>query len=190
MRRDSAAREDLPSKLAEARFSQLYRDNARALLGYALRRSADPDDAADIVAETFLVAWRRLDQAPLGDNARLWLFGTARHVLANQVRGARRRDRLTERLREDLRRELPVYQATETNPVLEALAELGEADRELLMLIGWEGLTPTEAARALGISPLAARTRLHRARRRLRARLAMQSSTNSRNPEIGVEKAR
>jgi RNA polymerase sigma-70 factor (ECF subfamily) len=190
MTRDSAVTDDLPRKLAQQRFSDLYRSHARELLGYALRRSADPDDAADVVAETFLVAWRRLDQVPLDHKARLWLFGTARNVLANQARGTRRRDRLTERLREDLQREFPAHRALAPNPVVEALAELGEGDRELLTLIGWEELTPSEAAQALGISPFAARTRLHRARRRLRARLKTQSSANSCNAEIGVEEAR
>jgi RNA polymerase sigma-70 factor (ECF subfamily) len=189
MRRDSAVTHDLPRELAEGRFSDLYRDHARELLGYALRRRPDPDDAADVVAETFLVAWRRLGEVPLGGEARLWLYGTARHVLANQDRGARRRDRLTERLRDELRQQLPVQQAG-GSAFLEALARLGEADRELLMLIGWEELTPTQAAQALGISPRAARTRLHRARRRLRAQLAKQRSSNPRNAETEVEEAR
>jgi RNA polymerase sigma-70 factor (ECF subfamily) len=190
MKRDLAATGDLPRELAEARFSNLYRSHVRELLGYALRRSADADDAADVVAETFLVAWRRLSDVPAGDQARLWLFGTARRVLANRDRGARRRDRLTERLRDELRRQLPAQQPREGSALLEALAELREADRELLTLIGWEELTPAEAAEALGISPLAARTRLHRARRRLRARLAEQPSRNQQSREIGVEEAR
>jgi RNA polymerase sigma-70 factor (ECF subfamily) len=186
----SAVTHDLPRDLAETRFSDLYRDHARELLGYALRRSADPDDAADVVAETFLVAWRRLGEVPPGSEARLWLYGTARHVLANQDRGARRRDRLTERLRVELRQQLPALRPQERGVFLEALAGLREADRELLMLIGWEELTPTEAAQALGISPRAARTRLHRARRRLRARLAEQPAGTSQNTEIEVEEAR
>lgn len=190
MGRDSAETDNLPRKLAEARFSDLYRDHARGLLGYALRRSPDPDDAADVVAETFLIAWRRLGEVPVGAEARPWLYGTARHVLANQGRGARRRDRLTERLREELRQQLPVVsQAQNGSAFLEALVGLGEADRELLMLIGWEELTPTQAAQALGISPFAARTRLHRARRRLRAELAEQASSDVRNTEIEVEEA-
>jgi RNA polymerase sigma factor (sigma-70 family) len=190
MKRDSAVKAALSRELAEARISDLYRDHARDILGYALRRTRDPEDAADVLAETFLVAWRRLGEVPLDGEARLWLYGTARHVLANQVRGARRRDRLTERLRDELRRQLPVRQPREGTAFLEALAGLSEADRELLMLIGWEELTPSQAARALGISPLAARTRLHRARRRLRARLAEQPSKNCRKTEIGVEEAR
>jgi RNA polymerase sigma-70 factor (ECF subfamily) len=111
-------------------------------------------------------------------------------VLANQDRGARRRDRLTGLLRDELRRQLPAHRTQERSAFLEALAGLGDADRELLMLIGWEELTPTQAARALGISPLAARTRLHRARRRLRARLTKQQPRDSRNTEIEVEEAR
>jgi RNA polymerase sigma-70 factor (ECF subfamily) len=190
MTRDSGMTEALPRELAEQRFASLYREHGRELLGYALRRSADPDDAADVVAETFLVAWRRLADVPPGEEARLWLYGTARNVLANQVRGSRRRDALTKRLREELGRELPAHQAAVGGAVLEALAGLGEADRELLTLIGWEELTPTQAARALGITPFAARTRLHRARRRLRARLDEQPSRNSPCAEIEVEEAR
>jgi RNA polymerase sigma factor (sigma-70 family) len=188
---DAAVKQTLPREIAEARINDLYRNHARDILGYALRRSRDPEDAADIVAETFLVAWRRLGEVPLDGEARLWLYGTARHVLANHARGARRRDRLTERLREELRQKLPVVHRTgEGSALLEALAGLGEADRELLMLIGWEELTPAQAARTLGISPLAARTRLHRARRRLRAQLAERSSSNPPNTEIEVEEAR
>jgi RNA polymerase sigma-70 factor (ECF subfamily) len=188
MTRNSTGSEALPRELATVRLADLHRDHARDILGYALRRTRDPEDAADVVAETFLVAWRRLAEVPLGDEARLWLYGTARHVLANQERGTRRRDRLTERLRDELRQQLPVQPAQEGSAFIEALARLGEADRELLMLIGWEELTPAEAAQTLGISPLAARTRLHRARRRLRAQLA--KPRNSHSTEIEVEEAR
>ena len=187
---DSAVTHDLPRELAEARFSDLYRDHARDLLGYALRRSGDPDDAADVVAETFLVAWRRLGEVPLDGEARLWLYGTARHVLANQSRGARRRDRLTRAAARRASPAAPSPAAAGDERPSRGTGGLSEADRELLMLIGWEELTPTQAAQALGISPLAARTRLHRARRRLRARLAEQSSSNPRNTEIEVEEAR
>lgn len=116
--------DDLAGTLAEALFSELYRGNMRELLGYALRRCADPDDAADVVAETFLTAWRRLAEVPPGADGRLWLFGTARHVLANHDRSARRRDRLTERLRDELRCHLPAHLAPEAGPFLDALADL------------------------------------------------------------------
>jgi len=162
----------LPRHLAEHRFARLYREHAREILGYALRRSPDPEDAADVVAETFLVAWRRLADVPAGEEGRLWLFGTARLVLANQHRGERRRSRLTEELRAELRSKLPAETREDRSGVLKALAALGEDDRELLMLVGWEELTPAQTARVLGITSLAVRSRLHRARRRLRERLA------------------
>lgn len=184
----SAKIDAMPRELAEQRFADLYRENARGVLGYALRRSTDPDDAADVMAETFLIAWRRLAEVPPDGEARLWLYGTARHVLANQDRSARRRDRLTERLRGELCRELPATQPGEESAFLRTLTGLKEKDRELLMLIGWEELTPTEAAEVLGISPFAARTRLHRARRRLRGRLA-EDPSGSQHTEIEVEEA-
>lgn len=190
VRGDQTTRDHLARKLAEARFSELHREYMRELLGYALRRCADPDDAADIVAETFLVAWRRLGEVPLGPEGRLWLFGAARRVLANHDRSARRRHRLSERLRDELRRQLPAHRAPEAGSFLEALADLAEPDRELLMLIGWEELTPTEAARTLGITSAAARVRLHRARRRLRERLADRRALDPHKAETRIEEAR
>jgi RNA polymerase sigma-70 factor (ECF subfamily) len=190
MREESTMTDALPRELAEQRFACLYRDHARGILGYALRRCADPEDAADVVAETFLVAWRRLPEVPHGEEGRLWLYGTARLVLANQRRGEQRRNRLVEHLRAELRRQLP-GEATEGPPrILEALAALEEADRELLMLVGWEELSPAQAAQVLGVTALAARSRLHRARRRLRARLAEVEAGGSREIELEAEEAR
>lgn len=160
---------------AEARFERLYAEHGRALLAYAVRRVSDAQDGADVVAETFLVAWRRLDEVPPAEEARLWLYGVARHVLANQHRSERRRERLGERLR----RELPVALDTlsppagDTDRVRVALDQLGAEDREILRLAGWEELTPREIATVLGIGQVAARSRLHRARRRLREALEL-----------------
>jgi RNA polymerase sigma-70 factor, ECF subfamily len=180
----------LPRDLAEQRFARLYRDNARRILGYALRRSLDPEDAADVVAETFLAAWRRLSEVPLGAEGRLWLYGTARLVVANQRRGERRRNRLNEHLRAELSRQVRV-ETTEgpKGALVEALATLEEPDRELLMLVGWEELTPAQAAQVLGVSPLAARSRLHRARRRLRARLAEKGTGDVHEAELEAKEA-
>jgi RNA polymerase sigma factor (sigma-70 family) len=181
MNRNPPSEEALPRKFAEAWFSRLYREHEREILRYALRRSAEPQDAADVVAETFLVAWRRLRDVPHGDEARLWLYATARRVLANQRRGVERRTRLTERLREELRRQVPAQSGNEHRKVLEALAGMKDDDRELLMLVGFEELAPSEAALVLGISAISARTRLHRARRRLRARLAEEEERKQPN---------
>ena len=160
----------LGQEMAQVRFAKLYREEGRAILEYALRRVDDREDAADVVAETFLVAWRRLGEVPVGDGARLWLYGVARLVLANLHRAERRRTRLGRRLAETLRTEIGTHAAPagEAAEMLRAMGELGEEDRELLLLVSWEGLTPGEAARVLGVTALAARSRLHRARRRLR----------------------
>ena len=86
----------------QARFEAVYAAYRTPVLGYALRRTLSPDDAADILAETFLVAWRKLDQVPAGPDARLWLFGVARNALANYYRGERRRSALAARLGTEL----------------------------------------------------------------------------------------
>ena len=182
----------LGRELAQIRFGQLYRDQGQAILGYALRRVEDPEDAADVVAETFLVAWRRLDEVPNDARARLWLFGVARRVIANRHRAERRRTRLSERLAESLRTKLTTRPAPadEAAEVLRAMGGLGEDDRELLLLVSWEELSPGEAAKVLGISSLAARSRLHRARRRLRTLLEQQEPAGSHGPELDLEEAR
>jgi DNA-directed RNA polymerase specialized sigma24 family protein len=84
---------DVATNERRHRFEELYAAHHASLLGYALRRTANTDDAADVLAETFLAAWRRLDDVPPGPQARLWLYGTARRVLANQRRGELRGSR-------------------------------------------------------------------------------------------------
>jgi RNA polymerase sigma factor (sigma-70 family) len=185
----------LGEEVAQARFSRLYREHGRAILAYALRRARDHEDAADVVAETFLVAWRRLDEAPIGDGERLWLYGVARLVLSNLHRSERRRTRLGARLAEALASEpvAPPEPSGEAAEALRAIAGLGDEDRELLLLVAWEGLSPGEAARVLGITPLAARSRLHRARRRLRKLLdeggAARAAATKRRTEVRDDEA-
>lgn len=185
-------KEALGRELAQVHFGRLYREHGRAILAYALRRAGDPEDAADIVAETFLIAWRRRGDVPAGDKARLWLYAVARRVLANRHRAEQRRTRLGERLAESLRTELAAHAAPsgEAAEVLQAMGELSEEDRELLLLVSWEELSPAEAARVLGISSLAARSRLHRARRRLRTLLEQNESMAGQSPELDMEEAR
>jgi RNA polymerase sigma factor (sigma-70 family) len=162
-----------PELADRARFEALYASCHPAVVGYVLRRVALPEDGADVIAETFLVAWRRLDEVPQGEEARLWLYGVARRMLANQRRGERRRTALAERLRA----ELAVAPAagehqSRLREIAEALARLSDGEAELLRLEGWEGLDARQIATVLGISPNAARIRLHRARRRLARELA------------------
>lgn len=180
--------EDLRGR--EQRFDRLYGAHGRAVLAYAVRRASDEDDAADALAETFLVAWRRLDDVPGGDQALMWLYGVARRVLANQQRGERRRRRLADQLAREL---VPTLQAVKPpdvigRPVLAALAGLGSDDREVLLLAAWEELSPREIGAVLGISQVAARSRLHRARKRLRALLGPSTGVDGAD-ELNLEEA-
>ena len=152
----------------EEQFSDLFERTHGALLGYAVRRVTDPADAADVVAETYLVAWRRLEDVPPGDQARPWLFGVARRVLANHHRGERRRHALADRLRDSLHQVVPGPDVLGESLVERAVSRLGEDDRELLRLVAWEELAREEIAVAMGLSRGAVRVRLHRARVRLR----------------------
>jgi RNA polymerase sigma factor (sigma-70 family) len=154
------------------RFEELYAAHRVCLLGYALRRTDSTDDAADVLAETFLAAWRRLDDVPAGDQARLWLYGTARRVLANHRRGQRRRLALAYRLRADLASSYrPPDHDGGAADVAAAFRRLSQADQDVLALAGWEGLDPGQIAAVIGCSRNAVRIRLHRARRRLAAEL-------------------
>lgn len=156
------------------RFRQAFDANARDVLGYALRRVEVAADAADVVAETFLVAWRRVQDMPAGTEARPWLFGVARGVLRNQRRGDRRRHRLGRKLRSRIAA-LPAADpgdaVADGEVARRALERLAPDDAEVLRLTAWEGLTPAEVAVVLGVPAATARSRLARARRRLRAEL-------------------
>jgi RNA polymerase sigma factor (sigma-70 family) len=182
----------LGEELSKVRFGRLYREQARPILAYALRRVENPEDASDVVAETFLVAWRRLDEVPLGRSERLWLYAVARRVTANIRRAEGRRTRLSERLAETLPTELaiPPEPGGEAADVLRAMAGLRDEERELLLLVTWDGLSPREAAKVLGLSQLAVRSRLHRARRRLRALLEEHDSVGRCSPRPHTEEAR
>ena len=152
---------------AEARLETLFRCYYSAVAAY-VRRRAEPDLVDDVVAETFLVAWRRLDDVPA--DARPWLLGVARKTLATQRRSVTRRHSLLAKL-ETARRPVQADDSVSELGISEALARLSAKDREAITLIAWEGLTLREAAAALGQSPAAFRVRLHRAKRRLRQRL-------------------
>jgi RNA polymerase sigma-70 factor (ECF subfamily) len=148
----------------KTRFEEMYAATYSPILGYALRRCASPEDAADVVAETFTVAWRRFDEIPAGENARLWLYGVARRVLANHRRGESRRRLRTTQLRD----EIAVVGADPVDALVirRAFGDLSDDDRELLGLVAWEGLDHSGIAAVLGCSKGTARVRLHRARKR------------------------
>ncbi len=167
----------------QVRFEAVYAANHVSILGYALRRTTCPDDAADVLAETFLTAWRRLDELPSGDEARLWLYGVARRVLANFYRGERRRSALADRLRAELSYSyVPPELSGETARLAEALRRLPEQDRELLTLAAWEGLDYGQIAVVFCCSRNAVRIRLHRARQRLAKELNHHPERSAASP--------
>ena len=156
----------------EARFRRLCEAHTAELTAYALRR-VPQQDAADVVAETFLVAWRRLDELDAERSALPWLYAVARRALLSQRRARGRQQAIARRVA-DAERSLPLHAEGEpagSRRLLEALAELSENEREVLMLVAWEELSSSEAARVLDCSATAFRIRLHRARKRLRERL-------------------
>lgn len=155
------------------RFEAVYAAYHGPVLGYLLRRTENPDDAADVLADTFLTAWRRLEDLPPEPAARLWLYGVARRVLANHHRGQRRRSALADRLRADLARSYqPPEFSGDVAQIAQAFRRLPGTEREVLALSAWEGLDPGQIAIVLGCSRNAVRVRLHRARKRLARELA------------------
>ncbi|GGQ23236.1 RNA polymerase sigma-70 factor (ECF subfamily) [Actinomadura coerulea] len=150
----------------EQRFTAIYDECRQRVWAYAAAR-AGGQVADEVVSETFAVAWRRLADVP--DPALPWLLGVARNVLRDGHRARVRRESFAA----ELGRWAPRWtgdvaeDVAERLAVLRAMAALPEGDREILILIAWQGLTPREAARVVGCSPAALRVRLHRARRRL-----------------------
>ena len=143
-------------------------DSAYApIMAYARRRTPQLSDAEDMVAETFVVVWRRLDDLPEHETERLpWLYGIARRVVANQRRSAARRGRLRDRI-ELVAASQAVQAPSPLHAVLDAIGRLRETDQEVLRLVAWEGLSHADVGVALGISRNAAAIRLHRARAHL-----------------------
>ena len=149
------------------RFERLFTEYRADIVAYCGWRASSAGDPQDAVAEVFLIAWRRLDVVPDGEAGRVWLYATARRVLANQRRSDRRRAALRERLEVEEATAPP--ETGEAQLVHEALARLQPRDREVLLLAEWEGLSPAQIATVMGCLAVTARGRLHRARQRFRA---------------------
>lgn len=158
-----------PDDGAQARrFAALWDAYAARVQAYALRR-VGPDAAEEVVAETFLIAWRRLAHVP-GDPLP-WLLVVARNTIANQRRSGYRRQALADELARVAHlttvADAPEVAVDERETLLRALARLTSAEREALLLVGWDGLDATAAATVAGCTTTAFRMRLSRARRRL-----------------------
>jgi RNA polymerase sigma factor (sigma-70 family) len=159
---------------AEARFRAVF-SHLPSVAAYARRRgSRDPDAVA---AEAMTIAWRRLTDIP-EDDPRPWLYATARNLVHAE-------HRVSSRFREVSREEFeqipgqaqlaPELEALDS-VVAAALAALSSTDREALLLVAWEDLTPSLVAASLGITAVAFRFRFHRARRRFEHALAQSNS--------------
>lgn len=150
---------------ARERFEAIAAEVVEPLRRFLARRT-DPDTAEDVLAETLLVCWRRLDQVP--ENALPWAYGVARNCLANIQRGDRRQVRLAARISVvDPPEEAGREAAEPDERVTAALAALRPEEAELLRLWAWEQLGPSEIAEVLGVTPNAVSIRLHRARGKL-----------------------
>jgi RNA polymerase sigma-70 factor (ECF subfamily) len=176
---------------SEAWFNRLYERNHRFVLAYCLRRTGQ-QDADDAVSEVFAVAWRRRDDLPDGEGALPWLYGVARRVLSHQRRSAGRYRRLNEkvtRMREPPPPgpEVVVVQRQEYVEVRAAVERLREADREVLILAAWEGLSHRQIAAVLGCSQAAVDKRLVRAKKRLARQYGSQAHTSTHRPPATAE---
>lgn len=155
----------------DARFVELYERYYRRIYGYCRRRTT-ADRVDDAVADTFLTAWRKIQDVPAGSEALPWLYSVAYRVLGHQWRSAKRRSRLNSRLRSVGASPVAVPEEyvvldQESQLILNALSRLKPNDQEVLRLTVWEELQHSEIAAVLGISTDAVKKRASRARRAL-----------------------
>jgi RNA polymerase sigma-70 factor (ECF subfamily) len=149
------------------RFERLFEQHFDHVAAYLLSR-ADRDAAADAIAATFEVAWRRIADVPAHELP--WLLGVARRVLANARRSHARQAALLERMASAARSAAGAEEdAAVAVGLAAAIAQLTSSQQEALLLTAWDGLSEREAALALGCSRAAFASRLHRARARVRA---------------------
>jgi RNA polymerase sigma factor (sigma-70 family) len=159
----------------ELRFRRLYQEHYLAIQAYVVRRVEDRADVADVVADVFTTAWRRLEKVPASPDDKLWLYGVARRVISGNRRSLRRFRSLLARLEAGYGGDsVPCPQIAADgvhDGLLDAVRRLGSAEREALQLVHWERLSHTEAAAVLGCSANAVAIRVHRARAKLREAL-------------------
>jgi RNA polymerase sigma factor (sigma-70 family) len=167
----------------QERFTALYDRYYRNVLGYVLLR-VEEGAAEDVCSETFLVAWRRLDELP--EQVLPWLLGVARNKLAKQRQLWHRRQDLVERIsaltteHEHLAWDVAEH-VVDREQAISALRALPDKDVEALILATWYGLTPEQAATVMGCSARTFNVRLHRARKRL-GRALRQEARAARSP--------
>ncbi len=157
--------------VTEQAFEDVFDEHGAAVFAYLLRRTSR-EDAEDLLSEAFLTFWRKFGGRQMPDEPVPYLLAIARRLLANHRRSDARRTALQDRIaREPVAMPPGVEEGAEGSGLLEALAQLSEPDREVLLLDAWEQLSGPEAARVLGCREGTYRQRLRRARGRLEALL-------------------
>lgn len=166
---------------ASGDLADVFRRDAATLLGFFVRRGVPAHDAADLVSETFLAAWKSSGHHRIEpDMLRAWLFGIARNVLSQHRRGHIRRSALADRVRATLAVDnsahadgsLEGLDPAIAHHVRELIQYLPEIDQEIVRLVYWEGFTQEEVATIVGKPATTVRVRLSRARTILREQLA------------------
>lgn len=166
----------------ETRFRALFDSAYPALFRYACHRGLTGADAEDLVAGTLEIAWRRIDEVPV-DDPLPWLYVVARNLWRNQLRRDRRRGSILIRYHASLSPQVGDDPGgLSPGDLRAAMASLSDDDQEVLRLVAWDGLTPAAVSRVLDCTPVAARSRLHRARARLAAALGLDSSLQQLRP--------
>jgi RNA polymerase sigma-70 factor (ECF subfamily) len=162
------------------RFESLYGSNYKSIYAYVHRRATNSSsDVSDIVSEVFITAWRRIKDVPPSPQDRLWLFGVAQKCLLEHRRRWSHRLRLLSHLVSQPNQVELLESAA--NPlyirVRSALQELRPLDREVILLVYWDGLSHGEAASVLGCSVNAVALRVKKAKIRLQAKLGLDLRT-------------
>jgi RNA polymerase sigma-70 factor (ECF subfamily) len=164
----------------DARFQSLFREHRDAMWAYCYRRLAS-DDVADAVGEVYLTVWRKIDRAPVGDEALPWMYGVARNVVRNSYRSTSRRSRLHQKAA-TVRHESPETPETQIvrnerdDAILAALGRLTPRDQELVRLRTWEELSHAQIATVTGLSVRSVESKLARSRKKLERLLDVPSS--------------
>jgi RNA polymerase sigma-70 factor, ECF subfamily len=168
----------------EERFRALFGEHYRAVARFVRMRGHGSGDADDIIAGTFEVVWRQMDKVPEGREALPWLLGIARNLSRNAWRKSQNEASFVNEVSTVTVpwADMPIEDRAASADVMGALGQLKAVDRDLILLVAWDELSPSEAGQVLGLRPVTARSRLHRARQRLSALLEESTTSASGTP--------
>ena len=168
----------------EERFEATFEAHYRAVARFLRTRGHGAADADELIAGTFEVAWKQMDRVPEDREALPWLLAVARNLSRNAWRKSRREASFVDQLSSTTVpwAEMPIEEREASAEVMGALAQLKAVDRDLILLVAWDELTPSEAGEVLGLRAVTARSRLHRARQRLAALLEQSARSTASSP--------